>query len=113
MRDAAAIPTPLRVIEATRTCVWCPSQWDGRTDDDRAVYVRYRWGCLRVTVGEPGDRDEFAGVRGRWVYSAEIGDGFDGALSGAELARRTAGVLEWPETVTGETDERYRTPLED
>lgn len=42
----------IKIIEAYRTCIACPSQWECLTDDNRPVYIRYRWGFLSVQVGE-------------------------------------------------------------
>lgn len=32
------------VIKIELTCASHPSQWEGRTSDDRAIYIRYRYG---------------------------------------------------------------------
>ncbi len=45
---------PIVVTTLTQTCSACPSQWEGRTADNRAVYIRYRHGYLRIEVSEPG-----------------------------------------------------------
>ena len=79
----------------------CPTQAEGVTDDDRAVYVRYRWGGLSVRVSEPGDHSEFSAVRGEEIFQADIGDGFDGFLSEGQLRAATAEVIEWPAPVSG------------
>lgn len=42
----------VRVTEIKMTCGGCPTSWEGVTDDGREVYARYRWGYLRVTVGD-------------------------------------------------------------
>lgn len=68
-----------------QTCMACPSQWDGVTDDDRAVYVRYRWGILAVHVGAIGDTSKFAALDGENIVNDEIGDGYDGLLTQSEL----------------------------
>ena len=39
-------------LASLREVTWQhPSQWRGRTDDDRPVYIRYKWGELQVYVG--------------------------------------------------------------
>jgi hypothetical protein len=40
----------MRLVELTQTCYACPSQWEGKLEDGRFVYVRYRWGCLQVGI---------------------------------------------------------------
>lgn len=42
---------PITIIKLTRTCIACPSQWEGETSHGAAVYIRFRWGELTVHVG--------------------------------------------------------------
>jgi len=42
----------LTIVALTQTCGMCPSQWEGTTDDGKAVYIRYRHGELSVGVGK-------------------------------------------------------------
>ena len=88
--------TAIRVVQIKQTCESCPSQWEGLTDDNRRVYVRYRWGWLVVRVGAPGDTDEFAGVRGEEVLCLGYGDDFDGYMTYNTLKRLCAGRVEFP-----------------
>ena len=83
----------MKVISIEQTCGACPSQWEGITDDNRRVYVRYRWGNLSVRVGEIDDMQEFAAVRGNEVFALAHGDGF---LEYSELVKLTKGEIEWP-----------------
>ena len=69
----------MNVVELAKTCSACPSQWTGRTDDGKWVYVRYRWGWLSVSVGE-GD-DVYAAVNGDEVFEKQCGEEFDGEMS--------------------------------
>lgn len=62
----ATDPT-LAVKWLTQTCIACPSQWDGETDDGRPVYIRYRHGYGHLEVaGSPVlewcGKDESGGV---------------------------------------------------
>ncbi len=59
------------------TCHSHPAQWEGRTDDGRPIYVRYRWSYLSVMrVGGTDGVDqiarcaEAAGREDRWAVSA-------------------------------------------
>lgn len=88
-----------------QTCDACPSQWDGVTEDDRAVYVRYRWGALTVEVGAVGDRSEYAAVNGECIHAVTLGDELDGVLSEEDLkthlrAHAPDFVVETSEAVT-------------
>ncbi len=56
-----------------------PAQWEGRTDNGRPVYIRYRWGYLSVRVGPPGG-DASSAVVGVEIYGEQIGDEFDGFI---------------------------------
>lgn len=56
-----------------KTCIACPAQWEGELSDGMCVYVRYRYGVLRIGFGETPDAaaDD---LRFEW----ELGDGLDG-----------------------------------
>ena len=41
----------INVITCRRTCLACPSQWEGVCSDGRSIYIRYRWGCLTFGLG--------------------------------------------------------------
>ena len=69
------------------TSVAAPAQWEGRTEDDRPVYVRYRWGYLSVRVGAPGGEARSA-VLGTEIHGEKIGGDYDGAIEWAEVHRR-------------------------
>lgn len=58
----------LKVKELHRTCCACPSQWEGMTDDNKFIYVRYRWGYFSFSV----DNKE--------VYGVQYGEDMDGEM---------------------------------
>lgn len=58
----------IRITKLECTCSACPSQWQGRTDDGRSVYIRYRWGYGTVDVNSER------------VFSFSRGDSLDGLL---------------------------------
>lgn len=84
------------VIEIEQTCFACPSQWEGYTDDDRSIYVRYRWGFLSVRIGSPGDKSEFAGVRGKEILRKQLGDSYLGFLDYEDLVKATSEIIQFP-----------------
>jgi hypothetical protein len=49
MPDQSA--TALRVKAFQRTCIACPSQWEGQLEDGRWFYARYRWSSFCFGVG--------------------------------------------------------------
>lgn len=44
----------LHIASLKRTCIACPSQWEGVLEDGRPIYIRFRWGELSVRLGEIG-----------------------------------------------------------
>lgn len=83
----------INVIWVQKTCEACPAQWEGLTDDDREVYVRYRWGWLSVLVGNP--TIDFSKCE-QEVFAKKLGDEYDGCLDYDELRAATVGSIKWP-----------------
>lgn len=112
------------VKEIQQTCGACPAQWEGETDTHERVYVRYRWGVLRVDINDRTVFQEFLGedqddekVLEEYKESGmdekllatmavsfknmrEIADGdpvcYDGSLSYQELKKATQHLIVWP-----------------
>lgn len=63
------------VVSITQTCSMCPSQWEGKTDKGDEVYIRFRWGCLRLDIN------------GETEYENQASDGLDGFISLEEAVR--------------------------
>jgi hypothetical protein len=83
----------MKIVELRHTCEACPAQWEGRLEDGRYLYVRYRWGTLQVGLGPTfGDA-----VGNSHHDEVEIGGAFDGYLSYDELRERLPD-FEWPKT---------------
>lgn len=38
----------IKIKNLEQTCGGCPSQWEGEDIDGNYVYIRYRWGTLRL-----------------------------------------------------------------
>lgn len=74
-----------KIKSIKQTCFACPSQFEGYTDDNRYVYVRYRWGHLSIDINDIE------------VLSESFGDSMDGVLSYEELKEKTKENFEWPE----------------
>jgi hypothetical protein len=86
------------VTELVKSCEHCPAQWDGRTEDGRVLYVRYRYGRLSVQLGvDTGD--EFDGVNGALILQDAAGDQWDGSMETAEMILRTDHVLDFSRCV--------------
>jgi hypothetical protein len=80
-----------------KTCDACPAQWEGITEDNRKIYIRYRWGCLSVSIGMPDDMSEFAASEGNEIFFAERDNRWDGIMDEDTLKDLTKGVLIFPE----------------
>jgi hypothetical protein len=71
-----------KVKSLTKTCHACPSQWEGKLDDGRDLYIRFRWGWLTLSVagkkviGLPHG-DKFAGIIDLETVDKLTGDLFD------------------------------------
>lgn len=93
----------IEVTEVLMTCPGLPAQWEGRTADDRALYVRYRHGWLEVSVSHPGGSvDDAIDVQlgkgtGERVLAVQIGGEYDGHMEPSELAEHTKGHVTWPD----------------
>jgi len=74
--DEDIIPDPSarrpRIVALTQTCANCPASWEGRTDDNRPIFIRYRHDFLSVRLGpENGDIDSAVDAR-PWFDSDNI-----------------------------------------
>jgi hypothetical protein len=88
----------LVVTELVRTSLASPSQWEGKTKDGRAIYIRYRSGWLEVGVGDNVDQaaDASAAVDDSVpLYREKIGGNLDGEIAEDELLDRLRDVLSY------------------
>ena len=69
----------VRMKRFIRTCIACPSQWEGELDDGRWLYVRYRGGRFSVSWMTS------EGVIGERFHETDFGDRLDGWLSDEEM----------------------------
>jgi hypothetical protein len=84
------------VTELVETCPSSPAQWEGRTSDGKVLYIRYRYGFLYVGIGDTLPDAVLARRhfhRGAILYGEQIGDGYDGCITLAEVEQRTGLVL--------------------
>jgi hypothetical protein len=72
------------IVSLTQTSAACPSEWDGKTEDGKSVYIRYRWGRGGIEIdGE---------TIGEWSGGAGWGDGI---ISEEEMKEKLSHVVEW------------------
>jgi hypothetical protein len=86
----------VKVKTFKKTCLACPSQWEGHLDDGRVVYVRYRHGELSVGVGKTINAAVQNAGSEEALYAEELSDCLDGFMTFEELKGRLWGVLKFP-----------------
>ena len=72
------------VMELIQECSACPSSWSGKLDDGRDIFIRYRWGTLRVT--ENGDKSIT-------LFEVDHGNPLDGFMDFDELKEALDGYF--------------------
>jgi len=79
------------------TCTLCPSQWEGELDDGRLIYIRYRWGYLRVELGPHNIThiDKEFLDNSHTIFDWESEDDFDGIMSLERLVYLTRHILNY------------------
>jgi len=77
------------------TCEVCPSQWEGKLDDGRMFYIRYRWGSLSVRVSRAVTNDVDDAVLGESVLEVDHDNDWDGYMSTKDMQNHTNHVLDW------------------
>lgn len=80
------------VAELRLTCSASPSQWEGRLADGRPIYIRYRWGGLRVHFGPVGGTVNDALDSTAW-FDDDAGEKMGGVISLAEVVEATGLVV--------------------
>jgi len=83
-----------KIKKLERTCFACPSQWEGELEDGRMIYIRYRWGCLEVSISKNTIKDVSDAVEGRPIYQKYIGGDYDGVMDNEEMLSILKDVIE-------------------
>ena len=74
----------MKLYGIKRTTYACPSQWEGTTEDDRPVYIRYRGSIFEIRIGPVNGTIDDA-VNAETVYERSVGDEFDGYMSSDDM----------------------------
>lgn len=74
----------MEVKNLVQTCSACPSQWNFKTFNDHNVYVRYRYGCLKIYISEKPNGNP---LNGHLIHNSQLGDEFDGCLDWEVVSR--------------------------
>lgn len=83
----------IKVKTIINTCIACPSQWEGTTEDNRSVYIRYRWGHLSACFRPSGEE----------IFDLDYGDSLDGFMDYPIMKELVSEVIELPEVDDYET----------
>lgn len=94
----------ITVRKIVKTCHAYPAQWEGITDDDRQVYFYYRWGHLVVMIGEVGDMDYLAALRGDYVLEICHGEEYSGDIDYAQLKSLASDKIQFPDQESDKVD---------
>lgn len=78
----------MKIVELTRTCIASPSQWEGKLEDGRYAYLRYRFGNFTMSVGDSPKNAVF----GEGVISVGHGLSMDGVMADDEMLSI---LMEW------------------
>lgn len=80
-----------RIIELNQTCTACPSQWEGKTEDGRYVYIRYRGSCLTAGIGATLDD----AVDDDFTFGILFGEALDGYMDEATMRSHVGQVFDF------------------
>lgn len=74
-----------KIKELTKTCGGFPSQWEGKLEDGKMIYIRYRWGNLDVRISKNITNDILDAVKGKSIYYGYMGGEYDGVMENNKL----------------------------
>lgn len=86
----------IKIVKMVRTCYACPAQFEGIDEDGYPYYFRYRWGLLSIRKGKK-NKDIMTAVKGKEVFSYNIGDELSGFMEYDELKKILKDVIILPE----------------
>ena len=77
-----------------RTCIACPSQWEGPATDGRYVYIRFRHDSLTVYISDEESNNVDDALNGERIVelTSVVGDGEAGYMTDNELNRILTGL---------------------
>lgn len=85
----------VRYSDTEMTCSACPSQWEGRTVDNKPIYIRYRWGRLTVQIWGVGKDIFDEETDGEYIFDQQLGDAYHGVMDTEEMMEATKSVIQW------------------
>jgi hypothetical protein len=86
----------MKPISLVMTCSACPSQWEGKLDDERMFYARFRHGWFYISVSEGPTDDPFDAITDNYVLELEHeGEGHDGIMSTELMMELSRDKIDW------------------
>jgi hypothetical protein len=74
----------MKIISLIKTCSACPTQFSGLTEDNKDVYIRFRYGHLTISVN------------GETIYNEQVSDELDGVIDLDRIKELTKKLnIEW------------------
>lgn len=70
----------MKIVKIEKVCQACPSAWEGKLEDGRNFYCRYRWGSFSIRISE-----EVNGEENLEIFRESIGDEYDGVMNDSEM----------------------------
>jgi hypothetical protein len=74
----------INIVKYTKTCNHCPSQWECWTDDNKYVYIRYRYGVLRASLHESEEK-YWDCSKDIVLFREAVGEEYDGCMTDEEM----------------------------
>ena len=91
----AAKSPALRVTNIVQTCGACPSQWEGKVEDGRMIYIRYRHGYLSIEASIHPSNDVDDAIGEDCILGLQHGDNYDGVMDFEDLVSLSKEVLDF------------------
>jgi len=85
----------IKATSLVMTCSACPSQWQGKLEDGRMFYARYRHGYFYISVSDGPTERGFDAVTDNYLMEAEVGADMDGVMSTDEMRELTKDYVDW------------------
>ena len=69
----------MQILTLIQTCSESPSQWEGKLEDGRQIYIRYRWGELTIDLIQDSKETN--------LLTEQLGSEYDGSLPEKKLRK--------------------------
>ncbi len=87
------------ITEIKCTCNVSPTQYEGKLDNGKMFYFRFRWGGLEISESETPTNEIDDAVTGKVVLEHQTDDQWNGSLSPEEVITYLASVYNIPSQI--------------